>query len=55
MSIIKKHLGLPKKQQAGGNSTVAFLFRADTLPGVEGTPGLPCALLASFGMDGYSP
>ena len=54
MSIIKKHLGLPKKQQAGGNSTVAFLFRADTLPGVEGTPGLPCALLASFGMDGYS-
>ena len=54
VSIIKKHLGLPKKLQAGGNSTVAFLFRADSLPGVDKTPGLPCGLLASFGMDGYS-
>ena len=54
MSVIKKHLGLPKKLQGGANSTVAFLFRADSLPGVEGTPGLPRALLASFGMDGYS-
>ena len=54
VSVIKKHLGLPKKMQGGANSTVAFLFRADSLPGVEGTPGLPCALLASFGMDGYS-
>jgi len=54
VSIIKKHLGLPKKQQAGANSTVAFLFRADSLPGIEKTPGLPCGLLASFGMDGYS-
>jgi hypothetical protein len=54
VSIIKKHLDLPKKLQAGGNSTVAFLFRADSLPGVAKTPGLPCALLASFGMDGYS-
>jgi len=54
VSIIKKHLDLPKKLQAGANSTVAFLFRADSLPGVAKTPGLPCALLASFGMDGYS-
>ena len=54
VSVIKKHLGLPKKMQGGANSTVAFLFRADSLPGVENTPGLPCALLASFGMDGYS-
>ncbi len=54
VSLIKKHLDLPKKLQGGANSTVAFLFRADSLPGVEGTPGLPCALLASFGMDGYS-
>jgi hypothetical protein len=54
VSIIKKHLGLPKKQQAGDKSTVAFLFRADNLPGIDDTPGLPCALLASFGMDGYS-
>jgi len=54
VSIIKKHLDLPKKLQAGANSTVAFLFRADSLPGIERTRGLPCSLLASFGMDGYS-
>jgi hypothetical protein len=24
------------------------------LPAVDGAPGLPCALLASFGMNGYS-
>ena len=51
---IQKHLALPKKEQRGTNSTAAFLFRADSLPGVDGTPGLPCGLLASFGMDGYS-
>lgn len=51
---IQKHLALPKKSQRGTNSTVAFLFRADSLPGVESTPGLPCGFLASFGMDGYS-
>jgi hypothetical protein len=51
---IRRYLALPKKLQGGANSTVAFLFRADSLPGVDGTPGLPCALLASFGMDGYS-
>ena len=54
LAHIQKHLALPKKEQCGTNSTVAFLFRADSLPGVDGTPGLPCALLASFGMDGYS-
>jgi hypothetical protein len=54
LAHIQKHLALPKKEQRGTNSTVAFLFRADSLPGVDGTPGLPCALLASFGMDGYS-
>ena len=54
VAVIRKHLALPLKEQRGTNSTVAFLFRADSLPGVEGTPGLPCALLASFGMDGYS-
>jgi len=54
VAIIRKHLALPLKEQRGANSTVAFLFRADSLPGVAGTPGLPCALLASFGMDGYS-
>jgi len=54
VALIKKHLALPQKVQRGTNSTVAFLFRADSLPGVDGTPGLPCALLASFGMDGYS-
>lgn len=46
--------GPAKKEQRGTNSTVVFLFRADNLPGVDGTPGLPCALLTSFGMDGYS-
>jgi hypothetical protein len=54
LAHIQKHLALPKKEQRGTNSTVAFLFLADSLPGVDGTPGLPCALLASFGMDGYS-
>ncbi len=54
VALIQKHLALPQKLQRGANSTVAFLFRADSLPGVDGTPGLPCALLASFGMDGYS-
>jgi len=54
VSIITKHLSLPKKQQAGDKSTVAFLFRAHSLPGIEKTPGLLCGLLASFGMDGYS-
>jgi hypothetical protein len=54
LAHIQKHLALPKKEQRGTNSTVAFLFRANSLPGVDGAPGLPCALLASFGMDGYS-
>jgi len=54
VALIQKHLALPKKVQRGTNSTVAFLFRAESLPGVDGSPGLPCALLASFGMDGYS-
>ena len=54
VALIQKHLSLPKKVQRGTNSTVAFLFRADSLPGVDNTPSLPCALLASFGMDGYS-
>jgi hypothetical protein len=54
LAHIQKHLALPKKEQRGTNSTVVFLFRADSLPSVDGTPRLPCALLASFGMDGYS-
>jgi hypothetical protein len=29
-------------------------FRLNTLAGVDATPGIPAAFLASFGMDGYS-
>jgi len=51
---IQKHVASAQKPQGQHPSTVAFLVRVDSLPGVEDTPGLPCGLLACFGMDGYS-
>ena len=51
---IQRHLALPKKAQPDFRSTVGFLVCANSLSGVEPTPGLPCGFLACFGMDGYS-
>ena len=51
---IQRHVASAQKPQGKHPSTVAFLVRVNSLPGVEGTPGLPCGLLACFGMDGYS-
>ena len=42
------------KPQGKYPSTVAFIVHVNSLPGVDETPGLPCGLLACFGMDGYS-
>jgi hypothetical protein len=36
------------------SSTVAFIVRVNSLGGVDKTHGVPCGLLACFGMDGYS-
>jgi hypothetical protein len=51
---IRRHVASAQKPQGDLPSTVAFLVRVNSLPGVEETPGLPCGLLACFGMDGYS-
>lgn len=51
---IRKHVTTSKKPHKDINSTVAFLVRGSHLPGVGGTPDVPCGFLASFGMDGYS-
>ena len=51
---IRRHTGSGQKPQGKYPSTVAFLVRVNSLPGVEQTAGLPCGLLACSGMDGYS-
>jgi hypothetical protein len=51
---IQKHVASAQKPEGEHPSTVVFLVRVNSLPGVEETPGLACGLLACFGMDGYS-
>jgi hypothetical protein len=51
---IQKHVASARKPEGKHPSTVAFLVRVNSLPGVGETSGLPCGLLACFGMDGYS-
>src|ERR1039458_1428250 len=51
---IQKHVGSAQKPPGQYPSTVAFLVHVNSLPGVDETPGLPCGLVACFGMDGYS-
>jgi hypothetical protein len=51
---IQRHVASAQKPQGKHPSTVAFLVRVNSLPGVEQTPALPCGLVACFGMDGYS-
>ena len=51
---IQKHVASAQKPKGKYPSTVAFIVHVNSLPGVEQTPGIPCGLLASFGMDGYS-
>ena len=51
---IRKHTIPGHKPQGKYPSTVAFIVHVNSLPGVDETPGLPCGLLACFGMDGYS-
>jgi len=49
---ILKHVTTAQRPKV--QSTVAFLVRVNGLSGVYDTPAIPCGLLASFGMDGYS-
>lgn len=52
---IQKHSVTGRKPQKDQPpSTVGFLVQVASLSGVGGTRGLPCGLLAAFGMDGYS-
>jgi hypothetical protein len=51
---IQRHVASSQKPKGNYPSTVAFIVNVNSLPGVDQTPGLPCGLLACFGMDGYS-
>ena len=52
---IQKHMSTGRKPERFEiPSTVVFLVRTSSLPGVGSTPSVPCGLLACFGMDGYS-
>jgi hypothetical protein len=51
---IRRHTVSGQKPKGKYPSTVAFIVHVNSLPGVDKTPGLPCGLLACFGMDGYS-
>ncbi len=51
---IRRHTESGQKPEGTYPSTVAFIVHVRSLPGVDETPGLPCGLLACFGMDGYS-
>lgn len=51
---IQRHIATAQKPLGRYPSTVAFLVRVNSLPGLEKTPSVGCDLVASFGMDGYS-
>lgn len=51
---IRRHAAAAEKPEGKRPSTAAFILHVNSLPGVDDTPGLPCGLLACFGMDGYS-
>jgi hypothetical protein len=51
---ILRHMTTASRPESSLRSTVAFLVRVNNLASVEETAAIPCGLLASFGMDGYS-